>query len=216
MGYVGLPLALAFSQNRSVIGFDINKQRVEQLKEGLDVTKEVTNEFLSSCKNIQITSNQSELNHCNVFIITVPTPVNHENEPDLQALKDASKIVGGVLSDQSIVVVESTVYPGATEEICLPILEDQSKLKCLYNDNSMPTRGFYLGYSPERINPGDKKRTIADVTKVISASSDSALNVLRELYERLSLPEFMRAQILKPQRQQKSSKIFNVTSILPL
>ena len=151
LGYVGLPLAVSFSYKRNTIGFDINEDRIKELRDNLDRTNEVSKKSLEN-SNLFLTSSESDLKDCNFFIVTVPTPIDKNKKPDLSYLESASKIVGKYLTKGSIVVYESTVYPGATEEVCIPLLESISKL--VFNED------FYVGYSPERINPGDKEHTL--------------------------------------------------------
>ena len=173
LGYVGLPLALAFSQKYKVVGFDINTSRVSELKDGQDSTNESQkNELLSS--KILFTSSAEEILDSNFYIVTVPTPIDLNNKPDLQPLISASEIVANVINDGDTIIFESTVYPGATEEVCVPILEKISSLK--YNEN------FFVGYSPERINPGDKKHRLSDIVKVTSGSNQDTLNKVDQLY----------------------------------
>ncbi|MCE3238503.1 MAG: tviB, partial [Gammaproteobacteria bacterium] len=152
LGYVGLPLALEFSRRRSVVGFDINPKRITALKAGQDVTLETTMEELQTAKYLNYTNKIEDLCSCNCFIVTVPTPIDEHKRPDLSPLIKASETVGKVLKKDDIVIYESTVYPGATEEECVPILEKISGLK--FNQD------FYCGYSPERINPGDKEHRL--------------------------------------------------------
>ena len=175
LGYVGLPLALEFSKKRSVIGFDTNEKRINELLQGNDTTLEVSKKSLSSPENIEFTSNEQKLHDCNCFIITVPTPIDSQNNPDTKYLEDATTTVGKFLSSGDLVIYESTVYPGMTEEICVPILEKVSGLK--YNDN------FFCGYSPERINPGDKKHKIVDIVKVTSGSNYETALFVDTLYK---------------------------------
>ncbi len=173
LGYVGLPLALAFSKKYNVVGFDISISRVSELKDGYDSTNESQkNELLKS--KILFTSSTKEILDSNFYIITVPTPIDLNNKPDLQPLISASEIVAKVINDGDIIIYESTVYPGATEEVCIPILEKISGLK--YNKN------FFVGYSPERINPGDKKHRISDIVKVTSGSNQDTANKVDQLY----------------------------------
>jgi|TARA_B110000003_G_scaffold55054_1_gene55076 UDP-N-acetyl-D-galactosamine dehydrogenase len=173
LGYVGLPLALAFSKKYKVVGFDINTSRVSELKDGQDSTNESQkNELLSS--KILFTSSAEEILDSNFYIVTVPTPIDLNNKPDLQPLISASEIVANVINDGDTIIFESTVYPGATEEVCVPILEKISSLK--YNEN------FFVGYSPERINPGDKKHRLSDIVKVTSGSNQDTLNKVDQLY----------------------------------
>ncbi len=173
LGYVGLPLALAFSQKYKVVGFDINTSRVSELKDGYDSTNESQkNELLSS--KILFSSSAEEILDSNFYIVTVPTPIDLNNKPDLQPLISASEIVANVINDGDTIIYESTVYPGATEEVCIPILENISDLK--YNEN------FFVGYSPERINPGDKKHRLSDIVKVTSGSNQDTANKVDQLY----------------------------------
>ena len=157
LGYVGLPLAVEFSNKYKTIGYDINKKRINELNNGVDSTLEVSTENLNKAlsNNLFLSSKIDDLTHCNFYIITVPTPTNKNNSPDLRPLLNATKTVGNILKKGDIVVYESTVYPGCTEEDCLPILEDISKLKL--------NEDFFIGYSPERINPGDKDRSLSNI-----------------------------------------------------
>ena len=174
LGYVGLPLAVGFSKKYQVIGFDQNSKRINELKKNYDHTKEITKTELSSISNIFFTTEKSDLNLANHFIITVPTPITSNNEPDLSYLIEASKTVSKYIKKGSHVIYESTVYPGATEEVCLPLLKKGTKLK--FNTE------FYLGYSPERINPGDQNHKLEDIVKVTSGSSKSSAKFVNELY----------------------------------
>ena len=174
LGYVGLPLAAEFGKRRSVIAYDINQQRVEELSEGIDTTQELTSDDFSQSSNLTFTSNINEIANLNCYIITVPTPIDVNNAPDLEPLKSATKSIAGILSIGDIVIYESTVYPGATEEVCVPILEINSNLK--YNQD------FFVGYSPERINPGDKLHRLTDIIKVTSGSNPEVAQVVDELY----------------------------------
>ncbi len=188
LGYVGLPIALILSKKYNVIGFDINKTRVNQLIRKKDVTLEVESNKLKS-KNIQFTSDSKKIKNCNFYIITVPTPVNKRNLPDLRSLKNASKIVGRYLKKKDTVVYESTTYPGCTEEVCVPILEKYSNLK-LNND-------FYCGYSPERINPGDKKHTIENISKIVSASNSVGLQIVKSIYKNVTKKKLVISKTIK-------------------
>ncbi len=174
LGYVGLPIAVEFAKKYDVIGYDVNKQRIEELKNGFDGTNEVSNEQLNQKLSINFTSSQNDIEKCNLYIITVPTPVNSSNVPDFSHLISASEVVGASLKKGDIVCYESTVFPGATEEVCLPILEDKSGL--LMNSD------FGLGYSPERINPGDKTHKLSNIVKVVAGSNDITLNKLKQIY----------------------------------
>ena len=177
LGYVGLPLAVEFSKKRNVVGFDIQKERIEELKSGFDKTFEVSNYELKKAKKINFTSNQDHLKNASCYIITVPTPINESKEPDLSFLINSSKAVGKYLKLNDIVIYESTVFPGCTEEICVPILEKVSGLK--FN------KEFFCGYSPERINPGDKEHRIDNIKKVISGSNSDVAIVIEKLYKEI-------------------------------
>ncbi|WP_271397041.1 nucleotide sugar dehydrogenase [Salinicoccus roseus] len=173
LGYVGLPVAVAFGKNQNVIGFDINDYRIDELKNGYDRTNEVEKEDLKN-SSIHFTSDKCELRKADFIIVAVPTPINKNNQPDLTPLLGASKTVGSALTKDTIVVYESTVYPGATEEDCVPVLEGASGLKC--------GEDFFVGYSPERINPGDKKHTFETITKVVSGQTPEVLEIVAEVY----------------------------------
>ncbi len=173
LGYVGLPVAVAFGKEHHIIGFDINEKRIESLKSGTDYTNEVTDEELQS-SNINFTSDGSKLSEADFLIVAVPTPINEHNQPDLTPLVKASETVGKHLSKGTIVVYESTVYPGATEEVCVPVLEKFSGLK--YGVD------FFVGYSPERINPGDKEHTFTTITKVVSGQTPEVLEIVADTY----------------------------------
>ncbi len=176
LGYVGLPLAVAFSKKYEVIGFDINKKRVEELKEGIDKTLEVSeNELKEAILNqLSFTNSLEEIKNCNVYVVTVPTPIDKYKNPNLIPLQKASKELGKVLKKGDIVIYESTVYPGCTEEVCVPILEKVSELK--FN------KDFFVGYSPERINPGDKKHTVEKILKVTSGSTPEIAKEIDKMY----------------------------------
>ena len=177
LGYVGLPLAVEFGQKRNVIGFDTNELRIKELKKGVDKTLETTHEELKDAVHLSYTNNPEDLKECNIFIITVPTPINKDKKPDLTHLEQASNTVGSILKKGDIVVYESTVYPGATEEVCVPILEDKSGLS--FN------KDFYCGYSPERINPGDKEHRITTIKKVTSGSTPDIAKRVDKLYQEI-------------------------------
>ncbi len=177
LGYVGLPLAVEFSKKKEVIGFDVDEKRITELKEGFDKTGELSNREILSVQDIKFTSNVDELSESNFYIVTVPTPVDAKNVPDLSMLESASKLVGKVLNKDDIVVYESTVYPGATEEICVPILERESNL--IFN------KDFFCGYSPERINPGDKKNKLPNITKITSGSTKESAAFINQLYSEI-------------------------------
>jgi UDP-N-acetyl-D-galactosamine dehydrogenase len=175
LGYVGLPLAVEFGKKLSVVGFDINAPRVEELKSGTDSTLEVSNDELKEATLLQYCSDTNELKKCNVFIVTVPTPIDKNKNPDLTPLIKASEMLGSVISKDAIVIYESTVYPGATEEVCVPLIEKYSKLK--FN------KDFYVGYSPERINPGDKEHRVTNILKVTSGSTPEVAELVDQLYK---------------------------------
>ena len=174
LGYVGLPLAVEFGKKYRTIGFDISENRVAQLQAGEDKTLEVEASELEPCENLSFSHNPGDMASANVFIITVPTPIDKHKRPDLGPLEAASKTVGRVLKPKDVVIIESTVFPGATEEICVPILEKESGLK--YN------RDFFAGYSPERINPGDKQRRLTNIRKVTSGSNPDVAEFVDHLY----------------------------------
>jgi len=184
LGYAGLPLALEFAKKRNVVAYDINSQRIKNLQMGFDKNREFSKKQIKQIKKIQFTNNQNDLADCNVFIISVPTPISKKRTPDLKILKSASKVVGKFVKENDIIIYESTVYPGVTEEICVPILEKSSKLKYLNSDNlSYP--GFFCGYSPERINPGDKKHNISNIVKVTSGSTPKVAKIIDKLYKEI-------------------------------
>lgn len=173
LGYVGLPVAVTFGNKYKVIGFDINESRIQELKNNYDRTNEVTEDKLKQT-NIEYTSNAVDLKKADFIIVAVPTPIDKHNKPDLLPLLKASETVGKVITPDTIVVYESTVYPGATEEDCVPVLEKQSGLVC--------GKDFFVGYSPERINPGDKVHTFETITKVVSGQTPEVLEVVADVY----------------------------------
>ena len=177
LGYVGLPLAVEFGKKRSVVGFDINQKRISELKAGNDSTLETTGEELLEAKHLIYTTNPEDLKAANCFIVTVPTPIDAHNRPNLTPLIKASEIVGKALKKDDIVIYESTVYPGATEEDCVPILEKHSGLS--FN------KSFYCGYSPERINPGDKEHRLTNIKKVTSGSTSKITDLVDALYNEI-------------------------------
>ena len=176
LGYVGLPLSVVFSKKYKVIGYDNNIDRVTQLNNFIDKTNEIESKMLEKClnENLIITSDLKLIKHADIYIITVPTPIDSNKNPDLTILKNATKLVGGLISKENIIVFESTVFPGCTEEVCVPILEKESKLK--YNID------FHCGYSPERVNPGDREHTIDKIVKVTSGSDKSTSKIIDKLY----------------------------------
>ena len=177
LGYVGLPLAVEFGKQFETLGFDINDARVRELESGQDSTLEVSSEELAAADRLRFSSDPGTLAVCDIFIITVPTPIDTAKRPDLGALRSASRIVGRALSRGDVVIYESTVYPGATEEDCAPILEAESGLKV--------NQDFFLGYSPERINPGDKEHRVTDILKVTSGSTPEAAEFIDAMYKKV-------------------------------
>ncbi|MEF3255611.1 MAG: nucleotide sugar dehydrogenase [Deferribacterales bacterium] len=188
LGYVGLPLAVAFDTKYNVIGFDINKKRIEELKNCFDRTKEIETDILKR-SNIFFTDDPSKISEAKVIIVTVPTPVDQYNIPDLTPVISASKTVGRYMSKGSIVVYESTVYPGLTEEECVPILETESGLKWKID--------FNVGYSPERVNPGDKLHTVDKIKKIVAGDTNNTLNFLTELYGNIITAGIHKASSIK-------------------
>ena len=177
LGYVGTPLALSFGKYFHVVGYDSNRGRIKDLKNKKDLTKETNLKDFILAKKIIFTNNDKDLKDCNIFIVTVPTPVNKNKNPDLSYISEASKLVGSYLKKDDIVVYESTGFPGMTEEVCVPILEKKSLLT--YKKN------FNCGYSPERINPGDKKHELRNITKIVSASDKKTLDILKFIYKKI-------------------------------
>ncbi|MGX5659698.1 Vi polysaccharide biosynthesis UDP-N-acetylglucosamine C-6 dehydrogenase TviB [Castellaniella ginsengisoli] len=177
LGYVGLPLAVEFGKHRDVLGFDINTRRIDELRAGRDHTLEVDGPELAQAKHLRYSSDPAELAAANVFIVTVPTPIDEYKQPDLTPLERASETIGRILKRGDIVIYESTVYPGATEEVCVPVLERISGLK--FNVD------FYAGYSPERINPGDKQHRVSTIRKVTSGSTPEVADLVDELYRQI-------------------------------
>jgi len=175
LGYVGLPLAVEFGKKYDTVGLDINPNRIKELKNGIDSTLEVDADELKQASRITYTANLEDLKDCNVYIVTVPTPIDNAKRPDLSPLEGASKAVGKIISKNDIVIYESTVYPGATEEVCVPIIEKESGLT--YN------KDFFAGYSPERINPGDKEHRVTSILKVTSGSNPEVADFVDALYK---------------------------------
>lgn len=189
LGYVGLPLAVEFGKKRSVIGFDINEARIEELKSGLDHTLETEPEELRAAQHLVFTAQPSDLSAANCFIVTVPTPIDEHKRPDLTPLLRASELIGKVLKAGDVVIYESTVYPGATEEDCVPILEKFSGL--VFN------KDFFAGYSPERINPGDKQHRLINIKKVTSGSTPETADLVDQLYNEIIVAGTHRASCIK-------------------
>ncbi|KGB54077.1 Vi polysaccharide biosynthesis protein vipA/tviB [Sphingopyxis sp. LC81] len=188
LGYVGLPVAVAFARIFDVVGFDIDRNRVDSLRGGTDWTGEISGEELQR-SSIAITAEPSALENCNFFVVSVPTPVDDQRRPDFSMLESASRLVGSVMRTGSIVVFESTVYPGATEEICLPALEAASGM--------VAGRDFKVGYSPERINPGDREHPLEQVVKVVAGQDAESLDVIAEVYGRIIDAGVHRAESIK-------------------
>ena len=188
LGYVGMPIAVSFSKKASVIGFDINKQKVAQYKNGIDPTGEVGNEGIKNC-TVEFTSDETKLREAKFHIVAVPTPINRDKTPDLRPIEGASHTLGRNLTKGSVVVFESTVYPGVTEDICVPILEKESGLKCGID--------FKIGYSPERINPGDKVHRLETIVKIVSGMDDETLDTVAKVYELVVTAGVHRAESIK-------------------
>lgn len=188
LGYVGMPIAVAFSKKIDVVGFDLNKKKIELYKSGVDPTREVGDEAIAAC-SVDFTSDESRLREAKFHIVAVPTPVNPDHTPDLTPVEGASRVLGRNLTKGSIVVFESTVYPGVTEEICVPILEKESGLICGVD--------FKIGYSPERINPGDKVHRLETITKIVSGMDEETLDEIAKVYELVVAAGVHRAQSIK-------------------
>jgi UDP-N-acetyl-D-galactosamine dehydrogenase len=189
LGYVGLPLAVEFSKKVPVVGFDINTSRIEDLKDGIDITNELSADELKQSGNLLLSSNKDDIKNSSCYVVTVPTPIDSDKNPDLSPLMSASNLVGEYLQEGDTVIFESTVYPGATEEICVPILESSSNL--VFN------KDFFIGYSPERINPGDKEHRLPDIQKVVSGSNLQTLDFVDNLYKLIILAGTHRAESIK-------------------
>jgi len=189
LGYVGLPLAVEFGKRYSTVGFDIKKGRVAELRSGKDSSLEVEPDELAQATKLFCTDDPAELAPCNVYVVTVPTPIDQHNAPDLRPLESASRLLGEVLSTGDVVIYESTVYPGATEEVCVPILEQVSGLG--FN------RDFFVGYSPERINPGDKEHRLTKITKVTSGSTAEVAELVDRLYRSIIIAGTHRASSIR-------------------
>jgi UDP-N-acetyl-D-galactosamine dehydrogenase len=188
LGYVGMPIAVSFSKKINVIGYDLNEKKIELYKSGIDPTKEVGNEAIKNC-NVEFTSDETKLREAKFHIVAVPTPVYDDHTPDLTPIEGASRILGRNLTKGSIVVFESTVYPGVTEDICVPILETESGLKCGVD--------FKIGYSPERINPGDKVHRLETIVKIVSGMDDETLDTVAKVYELVVEAGVHRASCIK-------------------
>lgn len=189
LGYVGLPLAVYMAREFPVVGFDINSSRVEELRSGKDRTREITAEEFKSASNLLFSSSMEQVSDANFYVVTVPTPINEALQPDLTALRRASETVGKVLKPGDVVVYESTVYPGVTEDVCSPILEQESGL--------VLNQDFFVGYSPERINPGDHKHRLPDIVKVTSGSTPAAADLVDAVYARIVSAGTFKASSIK-------------------
>ena len=188
LGYVGMPIAVAFSKKVDVIGFDLNKAKIDLYRQGIDPTKEVGNEAIAACA-VDFTADEARLKDAKFFIVAVPTPVNDDHTPDLTPVEGASRFVGRNMPKGSIVVFESTVYPGVTEDVCVPILEKESGMKCGVD--------FKVGYSPERINPGDKVHRLETITKIVSGMDAETLDEVAKVYELVVDAGVHRAESIK-------------------
>jgi UDP-N-acetyl-D-glucosamine/UDP-N-acetyl-D-galactosamine dehydrogenase len=177
LGYVGLPLAIEFGKKRRVIGFDLNKKRINELKKNRDSNFEISKKEFKLSKNLVFTNKIQEIKNCKIFIATIPTPINYKNQPDLNLLKKCCEMIGSIIKKDDLVIFESTVYPGVTEEICSPIIEKKSGLK--FN------KDFFCGYSPERVNPGDKNHHISNIKKVTSGSTPETSKIVDQLYKKI-------------------------------
>ena len=189
LGYVGLPLAVEFGKKFNTVGFDINKPRIEELISGIDNTLEVDSDELKQARKLSYTTELDDIKDCNIYIVTVPTPIDSHKRPDLTPLEKASETVGKVLTKDDIVIYESTVYPGATEEVCVPILEQVSGLT--FN------KDFFAGYSPERINPGDKEHRVTTIKKVTSGSTPEITDIVDKLYNEIIVAGTHKANSIK-------------------
>jgi len=189
LGYVGLPLAVEFGKKRQVIGFDVNQKRINELKKGVDLTLETSKQELNDALHLSFTTYPNDIKDCEIYIVTVPTPIDEHNKPDLLPLKNSCETIGKVLKKGDIVIYESTVFPGATEEICVPILEKKSNLK--FNLD------FFCGYSPERINPGDKKHRLTSIKKITSGSTPEISIQVDQLYQEIITAGTHRANSIK-------------------
>lgn len=188
LGYVGMPIAVAFAKKVKVVGFDLNRQKIEMYQAGIDPTNEVGGEVIKNTK-VEFTADASRLKEAKFYIVAVPTPVNDDHTPDLSPVEGASRLLGQNLTKGSVVVFESTVYPGVTEDICVPILEKESGLKCGVD--------FKIGYSPERINPGDKVHRLETITKIVSGMDEETLDTVAKVYELVVDAGVYRAESIK-------------------
>ncbi len=189
IGYVGLPLALEFGKIFKTYGYDKNKNRIKNLDRYIDDNKEFSSNEIKKSKKLKFTIKQSDIKDCNIYIITVPTPIYKNKKPDLRNLINATKFTASLLKKNDIIIYESTVYPGVTDEICIPILESTSKFKC--------NKDFYCGYSPERINPGDRKNQLKNISKIVSGSNKFALNKIFSLYSKIINKKIVKVSSIK-------------------
>jgi UDP-N-acetyl-D-galactosamine dehydrogenase len=200
LGYVGIPLAVEFGKLYPTVGLDIDKSRIDELNSGFDRTLEMSKENLQSSTQLSYTTDIADTASCNIYIITVPTPINNKNQPDLTPLVKSSQSVGSVLKKGDVVIYESTVYPGVTEDECVPILEEISGLK--FNED------FFCGYSPERINPGDKEKTLTKILKITSGSTPEIADFVDALYKSI-----ITAGTYKAPSYQKYQKLLKLSKI---
>ena len=203
LGYVGMPLAVEFGKKLRTIGFDLSASKVASYQQFVDPTGELSTEELQSAKHLSVGTDPSALSQADFLVIAVPTPVDLAHNPDFTPLIGASQTVGKHMKRGSIVIYESTVYPGATEEVCIPVLEKYSGLKW--------KEDFHVGFSPERINPGDKEHTLTTILKIVSGDDDETLDKIAKLYEKIIVAGVHRAPALRSQRRPKSLKTPNVT-----
>lgn len=188
LGYVGMPIAVAFAEKTNVLGFDIDREKISLYRNGIDPTKEVGDDIISKT-TVDFTWDENRIRECKFHIVAVPTPVTEDKTPDLHPVEASSKILGRNLTKGSIVVYESTVYPGVTEDVCIPILESESGLKCGID--------FKVGYSPERINPGDKVHTLETIIKIVSGMDKQSLDTIANIYELVVKAGVYRAESIK-------------------
>ena len=207
-GYVGLPLAIEFGKKYQTLGFDINQARIDELKKGVDHTNEASPEQLRSAKQLTFSANINDIKDCNIYIVTVPTPIDEFKTPDLNLLRSASKMLGEILKKGDTVIYESTVYPGCTEEVCVPLLEKSSAL--IFNTD------FYCGYSPERIVPGDKLNTLTTIIKVTSGSTPEIANYVDDLYSSIITAGTFKASSMKVAEASRLLKMHSVMLIFHL
>ncbi|EED33967.1 UDP-glucose/GDP-mannose dehydrogenase:6-phosphogluconate dehydrogenase, NAD-binding [gamma proteobacterium NOR5-3] len=197
LGYVGLPLAVAFGASRRTIGFDLNEPKLDAYRQGHDPSGEVSGEQLADAQHLELTSDPSALSHADIIVVVVPTPIDHAKRPDLSPLEGASRAVGQHLKPGAIVVFESTVYPGCTEEVCVPILEAASGLPWAGRPDGDSQPGFFIGYSPERINPGDKTHRLESIVKVVAGDTPATLDTLAAVYGSVVTAGIHRAASIK-------------------